>query len=237
MSSPIIVGTTGTLYREPGTVVTQSADGSAQSTVIYSGTWVDVITHVPTPTSTHPDFPSLLLYDFSMTNLPGGLGQLSCVYRGVLAVDPSAYYQKEYTISQTTEPIETHPLFAYPRDSPPVSNDEIAAVQKAINQDAAYSSTNAAATMLWEKKRRGIDSYLRLGGCFKQDHVSGDIPSIPSSVGKIVSTLPTDCPSPIAHGANYLFSSYSWKKTGGLVQISETYLQSGAGGWDPDLYG
>jgi hypothetical protein len=176
------------------------------------------------------------MYEFQLTRLEGDLGSCACEYRGVLALDASLYAQYDYQLTQTSEPIETNVIFAYPRDSPPVSANDLADIQKALDQNVDYTSSNTWAQLLYNKKRRGIESYLRIGGTFQKSYIDSEIPVIPDSLGKIVSP-PDPCPPATATGANYLYSGFSWRKSGGLVQISESYSQSGPSGWDPDLYG
>ncbi len=231
----ILIGSSS-LLAQPGSTISQGADGSATANLTFTGTWAACISNLPSPLQAHPSFGALKLYEYVLTRLDGDLGSISCVYRGVLVESPSAYTQTDYQITQTSEPIETNAMFSYPRSSPPVSPAELAAIQLALDKNVVYSSTNPSAQLLYDKKIRGIESYLRIGGAFQQTSVSDSIPSIPSTVGKITTSLPTDCPSPTASGANYLFSGFSWRKSGGLVQISKSYTQSGPTGWDPDLY-
>jgi hypothetical protein len=233
--SVLIRGDTTSFVAEVGDTVSQAADGSAEAHLTYHGTYENVSSKLPVPLQPHPTFPSLLLYSFDLKRTEGGLGSMSCVYRGILISNPLAYYQMEYQASMTSEPIETNKAFAYPRSAPPVSPTELAAINLALENNVPYTSSNTSAQLLYNKKILGIESYLRIGGTFSQSYVMGSIPSIPGTVGAIVSP-PSGCPPAVATGGNYLYAGFSWRKSGGLVNVSETYNQSGPSGWDPDLY-
>ena len=93
-----------------------------------------------------------------------------------------------------------------------------------------------AALLLYNKKRRGIESFLKPGGIYKKTYVSDDYPgaSLMNQVGKIAEP---GSPAPTAPtGQNYLCLGVSWAKQAGVVTIMAEYQLSGPGGWDPDLY-
>jgi len=184
-----------------------------------------------------PNFPSLLCYESDVDREPGGILRITSIYKGVFATNPNQLAQHESQRTLTEAPIETHPKFALPRDNPPVSSAKLAAIELALqNNTGPGKDWEPIVKMLFEKKRRGLDSYLKPGAIYKKTYVQREIPgsSDLNKVGKIV-TPGSPAPSPPS-GWDYLMMGLSWTKQAGVVTVSEEYQLSGPGGWDPDLY-
>ena len=212
-------------------------DGSAQASLtLKCATETGPVT-IPEYLTPHPFIPDLKCYESDLDQEPGGIARITTIYKGVLAKDPKKLAQSEFHKTLTEAPIETHPVFAFPRDNPPLKPTAIAAVELALqNCQPADKSWNIYQTKLFEKKRRGIDSYLKVGGVFRITYCSTEIPRAKKMeiIGHIA--VPPD-PAPAAPtGQNYLCMGISWVKQAAVVTITEEYQLSGQGGWDPDLY-
>jgi hypothetical protein len=235
----IQIGNTAGLILQPNQSISQSPDGSGEGRLSYKTSWANIAAYLPTPLQSHPIFPDLKLYEFTIQREEGDIGRFDLIFRGVLAQNPQALAQEEFSLSATSEPIETHPLFAYPPESPPVSPAQIREIDNAIAQfrepNTGIVPDPSAAYTLYQKKIRGIDSWLRVGQTYKVSFCEDSIPTDYSEVGKIVINPGFNCPTPPA-GQNYIFIGFSWRKAGGVVYVSKDFQLSGRGGWDQDLY-
>jgi len=231
----IIIGASNLSFTiKPGAVVSQAEDGSATATLTYVDTYANVTQNLPAPLQSHPVFPALLMYTFAIRRIEGDMGEVDCMYKGILTSDPAAYTVYEYRETTNSDPIEANPMFSYPVDSPPVTPEEQNAIAKALDSFTPYSGTTQG-NILYKGKLLGIDSYLRVGGTFTASYVQAEIPPIPNDLGYI-GDPPSPAPTPTAVGANYLHSGFSWRKQGGLVFVQDSYEQSAQGGWYPPLY-
>ena len=214
-------------------------DGSAQGSITYKCTTDGVGTIlIPPFLSSHPFEPKLKCYETSTNWELGGIFVVTSIYKGVLADNPEELAQHEFGRTTTEAPIETHPRFAIPLNDPPVTVQELAIIELALQNatDPPPDSLNEAATLLYNKKRRGIESYLKPGGIYKKTYASNTIPeaSLMQRVGYIYNP---EAPAPTPpSGQNYLCIGISWVKAAGVVTINEEYQLSGPGGWDTDLY-
>jgi hypothetical protein len=212
-------------------------DGSGQATLTYKCAEESVFAVVPAYLTPHPYVPDLLAYESDIDHEPGGIIRITTIFKGVLADNPEELAQLDFSRTVSQEPIESHPLFALPRADPPVSPQEYATIELALqNAQAPSPPLTGAANMLYEKKLKGIDSYNRVGSIYRTSYVSKTIPSSAelNAVGKI-KTPPSPAPT-APNDQEYLFVGLSWNKTAGVVTVSEEYQLSGLGGWDPDLY-
>ena len=209
-------------------------DGSAQAVLTFKQSTSGSIT-IPAYLSAHPNNSALLCYETDVNYEPGGIAVVTSTYRGVYASDVSGLSQFEYNRTVTEAPIETHPKFSYPPDSPPVTADDINAIEIALQNNTKLSDDHSdIAKLLYSKKRVGIESYLRPGANFKKTYVSTSIPSASANVGTI-QTPPSPCPA-APSPQNFLYVGQSWTKVAGVVTIHEEYQLSGHGPWDTDLY-
>ncbi len=226
-------GNTTTVNYQSDQPIRMSPEGAGEARLTFKCPYNSVLNTIPAPLTPHPIFPQLLAYESETNREDGDVAVITTIYRGVLAEDPEALTQYEFNLASTSEPIETHPLFAYPFDDPPVTSTEIQEINKALEQNRAPTGLGAEATVLYNKKLRGIDSFLRVGATFKKNYISENEPTDYSGVGYIAE--PSDAPE-LPTSQNYLFIGYSWRKAGGVVYITEEYQASGLGGWDVDLY-
>ena len=124
-----------------------------------------------------------------------------------------------------------------PYNNPPVTPKDLAIIELALQNAVPPPETiTGASRLLYDKKRRSIESFMKPGGIYKKSYASESIPgaALMNQVGKIVNP---GSPAPNAPtGQNYLGIGVSWIKSAGVVTISEEYQLSGPGGWDPDIY-
>ena len=223
-------------YQPDGDDVKQGPDGSGEATLTYKRSSDSfTLASLPNPLSEHPKYSALRLYEAQAKREPGNIMAVTCTYRGVIVGNKFTYSQQEFTVNTSSEPIETHPLF-----SKAVNPTELATIQKFLDNNTVPVYTNAvtnatdAGVMLYNKKRRGIDSYLNVGGTYKLSYIQADIPSEYTAIGKITIAPPL---APIPPGSRtYLYTGLSWRKQGGVVSVNEEYTMSGFNGWDTDLY-
>ena len=227
---------TGAIY-QPEAPLHLNPDGSAQASVTYKCSVTSGNAVVPAYLTPHPWEPKLKCYESDLDREPGGIVRITSIYKGVLADNPKDLAQVEFSRTVTEAPVETHPIFALPRDNPPVTAQDLAQIELALqNCDDNFTSDKDIVKKLYEKKRRGIESYLRPGAIYKTTYCSDSIPdaALLAKAGKIVTP---DSPCPAApSGQQYLCMGITWTKQAGVVTISEEYQLSGPGGWDPDLY-
>jgi len=212
-------------------------DGSAQTSLTYKCASESEFAVIPAYLTPHPFLPALKCYESDLDVELGGIYRITSIYKGVLADNPHLLAQTEFGRTTCEAPIETHPSFAVPYDSPPVTPAELEAINLALqNAQAPATALGTAAALLYKKKLRGIESFLKPGGVYKRSYVSTDYPSgaLMNNVGKI-SSPGGDAPT-APTGQNYLCVGISWSKQAGVVTIMEEYQLSGIGGWDPDLY-
>lgn len=214
-------------------------DGSGQQSLTYkcSGLAAAAIT-IPAYLSPNPYHPSLKCYETDVDYEHGGVVKVTSIYKGVIADDPISLAQHDYARTTAEAPIETNPKFAIPIANPPVTPAALAIIDQALqtNQQQLPDGQNAQALLLFDLKRRGIESYLKPGSVYKRTYVSADIPSgaTINDVGKIKAP-PSPCPA-APPDQNYLYLGCTWNKQAGVVTINEEYQLSGPGGWRTDLY-
>lgn len=237
---PIIqIGNVGANYQPDGDTVKQGADGSGEATLTYKVSAVGfTLASIPAPLSVHPVYSQLRLYEASVAREAGSWMTVTATYRGVLLANPLIYMQEQFTISTTEAPVETHPLFSMPRAAPRVTSVELSQIRKALESNQIYAAnTYPAATdlgiVLFNKLRRGIESYLRIGGVYRQTFIQSTIPQDYSGMGRIAA--PAGAPLTPA-GTNFLWTAYNWRKQGGVVSVEKEYTLSGLEGWEPELY-
>jgi len=236
---PVIqIGNLSANYQPDGDNVHQDAMGAGEATLTYKVTAVGFnLSQIPRPLSPHPVYGRLKLFEANAAREAGEWMAVTCTYRGVIISNPLIYMQEQFTVSTSSEPVETHPLFAFPLDNPPVTPDELSMINRYIENNLVYSGAVAGSTangvLLFEKKRRGINSFLRIGGVYRQSYISAIIPQDYNGIGKI-QKVPAAPALPV--GMNWLWTAYNWRKAGGVVSIELEYTMSGRGGWDVELY-
>jgi len=236
---PVIqIGNLSANYQPDGDNVRQDAMGAGEASLTYKVTAIGfTLSQIPKPLSPHPVYTSLKLFEASAAREAGEWMAVTCTYRGVIIANPLIYMQEQFTVSTSSEPVETHPKFAIPFAAPPVSPAELSMVNKYMENNLIYTIAVAGATaagvLLFQKKRRGIESFLRVGGVYRQSYIQSTIPSNYTGIGKIAK-VPKAPKLPV--NMNYLWTAFNWRKAGGVVSIEREYTMSGPGGWDLDLY-
>jgi len=228
-------------YQPDGDDVKQGPDGSGEATLTFKRSSDSfTLASLPNPLSEHPKYSALRLYEAQAKREPGNIMVVTCTYRGVIVGNRFTFAQQEFNVATSAEPIETHPIFSNPVENPPVTPTELATIQRFLDNNTvpvytiASTGATAAGVMLYNKKRRGIDSYLSIGGTYKLSYIQENIPTDYSPVGNIIIAPPL---APIPPGSRtYLYSGLSWRKQGGVVSVNEEYTMSGPTGWDKDLY-
>jgi hypothetical protein len=232
-----------------------SFDASVTATVTYC---IDAagfdLDKLPLLGSSHPDEDRLKVFEIAASRESGSIMKVALTYKGIGNDSGEDVAQTEFNAGTTSEPIETHPKFAYPFSAPPVIPQELSAVKRALENNVDYGKENKfigvageavpatqAGRLLYILKKFGIESYLTLGGTFRRTYVSETIPIDYSNVGYITIPKAMGKPAATAPGVlggtrNYLQTSLTWKKQANLVTITEEFMLSGASGFNIHVY-
>lgn len=256
-TTPILIGAISGLTRQAGDTIRMSADGIVEAMVSYKCPSSIYVANLPAPLQAHPDFASLLLFEFSGVREDGEIYRFDYIYKGVFGSENLfALMQENVTVNTTQEPIETLYKFAYPFDSPPVSTAQLAVIQQAMEnniQDITTMSSTAApfvagspAWTLWKLKRMGVESYLRPGVTAQLRFVAAASSGAPISGDYLNKVGTTDHVTtawgharsiPATAGSRtWLFSGVSWTLMGNALTVTEDHMLSGPTAWIPYIY-
>jgi len=113
--------TTGIL--QPEQPIHLNPDGSAQATLTYKMAEESADAVIPAYNTPYPlhGLSDLKCFESDLTREAGGIVLITSIYRGVMREDPDLLGQHEGSRAVSEAPIETHPIFALPRDNPPVT--------------------------------------------------------------------------------------------------------------------
>jgi len=234
----------GKVYQCDGDTVTRSFENAYEATLTYkvaaSGFGLD---DLPARLDLHPTYTGLKLATATATREPGDIIAVTCSYKGGFRAydgNSPADYEKSFEASASSEPIETNPYFiGSDRNNPTVTATELALIKRCVENNqpytlALYPSGTTNGTVLWRMMMQGITSWNKVGGVYRVTRTNSQAPLNPKGVGYIVKT-PPGAPS-IPKTQNWLFTGYSWNRSGGLVTYTEEYTLSGPGGWEYYLY-
>jgi hypothetical protein len=212
------------LQRQTGDTCDQLEDGTWEATVRYICRWANVMALAPRRNSArHPDFPSLQCKGCKISRLkPGIMAQMDVTYRGILS-DASLPDATEEVITSTSEaPVETHPHF-----TTIIGGTAAAPLNGAVfDKDGKFTGWKS------DSQFAGKESYLIPSTIYRKNTPSRARPLDIGPVGTIrnpgIGGGPLD--------SNWMFTVKSWRRDGGVYEITEEYMLSGPGGWDPILY-
>jgi len=200
-------------------------DGSWEGQEKFTTMWKSAPSLAPKRNLTqHPDFNSLLCTKCEIARGKAGTADLTVTYRGLFSI-PDA--DGAPTTCTGEQPVETHDLF---RD---VSEDDLDKIKKYFSDGGEKPTLTGAALKLFQKKLKGINSYVAAATTYRNTTLSATRPTSISDVGTIFAGLPIDLPNTYMA---WLKTSKTWRRIGGVWIIDEDYQLSGRNGWDPDLY-
>jgi len=235
MATIQIGNVTGAIY-QPERPVHLNPDGSAQATLTYKCSSTSAVAVIPSYLSAHPFIPALKCFESDYNMEPGGVVVITTIYKGVMVDtgDLPGLAQHEFSRVCSEAPIETHPSFSIPFESPPVSVADISKIELSLqNNTDMPTGMSAAAEALYGLKRRGVESFMKPGSIYKKSYISTTIPAT-DDIGYISEP---GTPAPAAPtGQNYLCIGISWTKEAGVIRVHEEHQLSGPGGWNPALY-
>lgn len=216
------------LHRQTGDTLVQREDGSWEGTVKYICRWANSISFAPKRNiARHPDFTALICSSCQVNRLkPGVVCELNVTYRGLLgtAPDPEDLDRStEEVITSTSEaPIETHPRFVST-----LGGTKAAPLNGAVfNDDGTFKGWKA------DSPYAGKEAFLIPSTVYRKTTPSRTRPLNIGPVGTIVS--PGIGGGQV--GSNWLYTCKTWRRDGGLYEVSEEYMLSGPGGWDSTIY-
>ena len=82
----------------------------------------------------------------------------------------------------------------------------------------------------------GHDDFFRMEGTYSYRYAANSLGIAMQGIGFIAAT-PPGAPPPVDDGRNWLKAPTHWQRRGPVLEITETYWMSGAGGWPPQIYG
>jgi hypothetical protein len=212
------------LVRQTGDTLDQSEDGTWEGSVRYVCRWVNVLSLAPVRnTARHPDFPNLICKSCKVTRLkPGLVCQLDATYRGLVGPEDLASSTEEIITSTSEAPIETHPHF-----TSVIGGTAAAPLNGAVfDKDGKFTGWKS------DSPYAGKESYLIPSTIYRK---TSPTRTRPLDIGP-VGTVRAPGIGGGSLDSNWMFTVRSWRRDGGVYDVSEEYMLSGPGGWDPVLY-
>ena len=232
MSATVIGNQLEGLVRQPGSTIIQRDDGTWEGTVEFICRWSLALDLAPQRNvASHPDFPGLLCKGCQIVQMkPSLVAKLTATYRGIVGGQegdppPSEDFNstEEVITSMSEAPIETHPNFV----------TQIGGTAAAPLNDAIFDENGEFKGWKATSQFRGIESFLIPSTAYRKTTPTRSRPTSVGAVGSIVSPgIGSNVP-----GANWLFTCRSWRRDGGVYEVSEEYMLSGPGGWNSIIYG
>ena len=146
----------------------------------------------------------------------------------------------ELVAGSRTEPIETFSSSNSNYDFASLSADDLKEVRDAV---ADVGSANVSPPQdgtkfyLYQLLVKGVTSYLAPSVTLRYIYTSTTVPSLANIMKTIAN--PNNAPS-LPSGSNWLFTNLTYTivydGTAAKYRVTEEYLASGPGGWDPNLY-
>jgi hypothetical protein len=81
----------------------------------------------------------------------------------------------------------------------------------------------------------GHDDFFRMEGTYSFRYAGVNLGVAMQGIGQIAGSLPGQ-PPPVEDGRNWLKAPTPWQRRGPVLEITEVYWLSGAGGWPPQIY-
>jgi hypothetical protein len=145
------------------------------------------------------------------------------------ATDATGLLTEELDFSMHEEPIQSHPNFF-------TASTGIAAVYQYSESLKAFPKTksNGSANPLY-----GTTSYLAMTATFKKNQTVGnlnDISNLFANIGKIDGPTYSLISIPVIPSRNWLKLTPKITSRSGVFEVSESWMLSGAGGWNSKIY-
>ena len=229
------IGIDSQLYEQPEFVISIDEKGVWTLKCTYECREDLAVRLTPKPQSAHRQYPFLLLNKATLSRTEGGMMRIDCEYVGLspeYQAGESSAVVYELSGGTSEEPIETHPRYA---DIPEAELDIIRHYFDNPKKDGAQpTGLGALATELFQKKKRGIESYLAPGFTFRKTWSQKTPLAAVGNIGKISTP---DGPAPTLNaGYNWLLIDAGSKQVGGTHDCFQEWRVSGPGGWDTELY-
>ncbi|HEX8309798.1 MAG TPA: hypothetical protein VF614_00680 [Chthoniobacteraceae bacterium] len=213
------------LIRRPGGALNLMDDGSWEGREKFTCAWTSVRRLAPIRNLTpHQEFPTLLCTLCGIVRTKAGMADLDVTYRGLFDAPPPTL---EPTTSTGEQPVETHDLF---RD---VSEEDQEKIRNYFEKGGTKPTLTGSAQKLFQKKLKGIASYVAPSTIVKVVTLSAGQPFSIADVGTVYQGIPIDLPNQYM---SWLKTSKTWRRLGGMWITQEDYQLSGRNGWDADLY-
>lgn len=146
----------------------------------------------------------------------------------------------ELVAGSRTEPIETFASTDASYNFAALSAEDLKEVKDAVSDVGNGNVTppaSGAKAKLYQYLIKGVTSFLAPSVTLRYIYTSTSVPSL-SNIMKTVSR-PNNAPS-LPDGGNWLFANLTYQVvydgTNTKYRVTEEYLASGRGGWDPNLY-
>lgn len=208
------------LLLQPDWTILESEDNSLRATLFYKG---DRRNAASAPIIGDQLFTGHTMYCYERRLTYNRLQQLSvqCDYIGIER-DPSPY-KVEFPGGSGTEPIESHPNFAFFAGTP--ANPKNGAIfDENTNEFLGFGDGN----------KQGVRSYIVPDVRVNLNYWTFRTPNGRRVTKEISYRLPDVVPNSTV--LNYLLIGLVYRKFGELFQVTEQWLGSGPRGWDRQIY-
>ncbi len=212
------------LFRQSGDQLLQNNDGTWSGEVHYVCRWRQVLFLSPrVNVGSHPDFPTLICNGCRVERMtPGDFAKLIVSYKGFTDNTlPGDQYVEEIVNGTSSEPIETHPDFVSTIGGTP----DAPLNQAIFDKDGKFTGFPVGSDFA------GVESYLVPTLIYRRTTPTQTRPLDFSDVGKINSPGITG-----PDGSNWLKTSKTWRRDGGVFSVTEEWTNSGPKGWDDTIY-
>jgi hypothetical protein len=212
------------LIRQTGDIITQLSDGTWEGEVVYICRWADAMRLSPIRyVAAHPDFNTLICKSVKVTRLkPGLVCEMRATYRGFFGPEDVGNSIEEVISSTSEQPIETHPKFV----------DTLGGTKAAPLNGATFDTNGRFTGFAADSIYAGVESYLVPSLIYRKTTPSR---SSPGDVGP-VGTIQDPAVGGGQPGSNWLYTSRTWRRDGGVYSVTEEYMLSGPRGWDTTIY-
>lgn len=224
------------LVDQPETEIEIDRYGVATASEVYECQWKDVL-RLTAALTRHPDFTWLEKTRARISRQPADIARVTVYFEGLersnspTSPPPEATIFYELETTTAAEPIETHPRYTT------VTDEERRKIEEAMKTRKAPTGLTARATELYQKKLKGIVSYLSPGVTWKQTITKAVSQLSGEQLNKVGDIDTPAGPVPqIAAGRNWLRGGTTQSIRGSAIQITHTWRLSGRRGWDPQLY-
>ena len=183
--------------------------------------------------SIHPRFTNMAVSQISGRLTHGGtFYEVTYLYEGFLGSLPEPEYELDVSLSE--DPIETNPDFATFAGTPSAPLNAAVFVDPETQKPTADDAVGVFREFGIDGDKAGVAGYLVPGATWTEIYFSTSRPTDLGDLGEIDS--PSGPNPSFGSGKTWLYSGANYRRRGFIFEIRKTWLLSGRGGWDTDIY-